>query len=77
MVDLSKDLSSLRIPQEERGGRRGRTGVVVTVLILLGLVAGGAWLWTAKLQAEPVKVAPVAARAGGPSAPGSVMNASG
>jgi RND family efflux transporter MFP subunit len=77
MVDLSKDLSSLRIPQAERGGRRGRTGVVVTVLILLVLVAGGAWLWTAKLQAEPVKVAPVAARAGGASAPGSVLNASG
>ncbi len=77
MVDLSKDLSALRIPQEERGGRRGRTSVIVTVLVLLLLAAGGAWLWTAKLQAEPVKVAPVAARAGGPSAPGSVLNASG
>ncbi len=77
MVDLSKDLSALRIPQEERGGRRGRMSVIVTVLVLVLLAGGGAWLWTAKLQAEPVKVAPVAARAGGPSAPGSVLNASG
>jgi RND family efflux transporter MFP subunit len=77
MVDLSKDLSALRIPQEDRGGRRGRMSVIVTVLVLVLLAGGGAWLWTAKLQAEPVKVAPVAARAGGPSAPGSVLNASG
>jgi|SRR4051812_35252575 len=76
MSDLSTDLSALRIPQEDRGGRRSgpiAAGVIVVVL----LAAGAFWFWTAKLQAAPVKVAPVRAASSGKSGPGSVLNASG
>src|SRR4051794_25523144 len=76
MSDLSTDLSALRIPQEDRGGRRsGPIAAGVIVVLLLG--AGGFWFWTAKLQAAPVKVAPVAAAGTGKSGAGSVLNASG
>jgi RND family efflux transporter MFP subunit len=77
MTDLSKDLAALRIPQEERGGKRGRPLVVVLVLLLLGGIGGGAWFWAARLQAASVKVAPATVKSGGPSAPGAVLNASG
>jgi RND family efflux transporter MFP subunit len=77
MTDLSKDLASLRIPHEERGGGRGKPLVVVAVLLLLGGLGWGGWYWAVKLQAAPVKVAPATAKAGGPSAPGAVLNASG
>jgi HlyD family secretion protein len=78
MSDLATDLSKLRIPQEERGGGRRATSVVVGVLVVILLAAGGFWFWSARLQAAPVKVAPVAAaNAGGKSGPGSVLNASG
>lgn len=77
MTDLSKDLAALRIPQEERGGKRGKPLVVLLVLLLLGGIGGGAWFWAAKLQAASVKVAPATVKSGGPSAPGAVLNASG
>ena len=76
MTDLSKDLAALRIPQEDRAGR-GRPLLVAAVLLLLGGLGWAGWYWATKLQAAPVKVAPVTAKAGGPSAPGSVLNASG
>ncbi|HEU4925755.1 MAG TPA: efflux RND transporter periplasmic adaptor subunit [Vicinamibacterales bacterium] len=76
MTDLSKDLAALRIPQEERGGR-GKPLVAVIVLLLLGGLGWGGWYWATKLQAAPVKAAAVTAKAGGPSAPGAVLNASG
>jgi RND family efflux transporter MFP subunit len=76
MTDLSKDLAALRIPHEDRAGR-GRPVLVLLVLLLLGGLGWGGWYWATKLQAAPVKVAPVTAKAGGPSAPGSVLNASG
>ena len=43
MTDISKDLAALRIPQEERGGRRAAIGLIVTVLVIGALVAGGYW----------------------------------
>ena len=77
MSDLSKDLAALRIPQEDRSGGRGKPLIAVIVLLLLGGLGWGGWYWATKLQAAPVKVAPVSAKAGGPSAPGAVLNASG
>jgi RND family efflux transporter MFP subunit len=78
MSDISKDLAALRIPQEERGGGRGKP-IVVTLVVLLVLAAGGfgAWYWSTALQAASVKVAPVNVKAGGPNAPSAVLNASG
>jgi RND family efflux transporter MFP subunit len=77
MTDLSKDLASLRIDQEERGGGRGKPLVFVVVLLLLGALGWGGWYWATKLQAAPVKAAPATAKTGGGSAPGAVLNASG
>jgi HlyD family secretion protein len=76
MTDL-KDLAALRIPQEERGGGRGKSVAIIVTMVLLAGLGFGAWYWSTALQAAPVKVAPVTAKAGGPSAPGAVLNASG
>ena len=77
MSDISKDLAALRIPQEERGGRKTPVGLIVGILLLIAVVAGGAWFWKTQMQSVTVKVAPTTAKAGGPSAPGAVLNASG
>jgi RND family efflux transporter MFP subunit len=78
MADLSTDLSALRIPQEDRGGGRKGASILAGVLVFIVLAGGGFWFWSARLQAEPVKVAPVtAANAGGKAGPGAVLNASG
>src|SRR5215471_15350793 len=74
MSDISKDLAALRIPKEDRAGRKGKP---VVVLLLLGAGGFGAWYWSTALQAAAVKVAPVNVKAGGPNAPSSVLNASG
>jgi HlyD family secretion protein len=76
MSDISKDLAALRIPQEERGGRRAPIGLIVSILLLVALI-GGAWYWATRMQTITVKVAPVTAKAGGASAPGTVLNPSG
>jgi RND family efflux transporter MFP subunit len=78
MNDISRDLAALRIPHEERGGgRRAPIGIIVTVLVLLALAGGGAWYWATALQAASVKVVEATVKAGGPSAAGAVLNASG
>jgi RND family efflux transporter MFP subunit len=77
MTELSKDLAALRIERNDRGGGRNWTGPIVTVIVLAVLAGGGGWYWSTVLQAAPVKVAPVAAKAGGASAAGAVLNASG
>ena len=77
MTDISKDLAALRIDREHRGGGRNWTGPIVTVIVLALLAGGGAWYWSTVVSAAPVKVAPVTTKAGGASAPGSVLNASG
>lgn len=77
MTDLSRDLAALRIPHEDRGGRRSTPVVIVLALLLLGGAAAGAWYWSTALQAAPVKVAQATARSGTASAPGAILNASG
>ena len=77
MTDISKDLAALRIPQEERGGGRGKPIVLVTVALLLVALAGGGWYWSTAMQAAPVRVAPVTAQTGAAAAQGAVLNASG
>jgi len=78
MSDISKDLAALRIPQEERGGGRGKP-IVITLVILAVLAGGGffAWYYATALQAAAVKVAPVSVKPGGANAPSAVLNASG
>ena len=77
MSDLSTDLAALRIPAEDRGGRRGAGAIIAAVVVLL-LVAGGFWFYTTRLQAATVKVASAAApQATGANGAMSVLNASG
>ena len=77
MTDISRDLAALRIAHDERGGGRGRTGLVIAIVAVVLALGAGGWYWSTSLQAASVKVAPVTAKAGGPSAPGAVLNASG
>jgi len=77
MTDISKDLAALRIPQEDRGGRRTPVLLIVVVLVVLGGVAAGGWYWNTQMQAVAVKTAAATLKAGGPAAAGAVLNASG
>jgi HlyD family secretion protein len=77
MADLAKDLAALRIPQDERGGGRGKPLVWTAVVLILVLLAAGGYYWSTALQAAAVKVAPVTAQSGAASSPGAVLNASG
>jgi len=78
MTDISKDLAALRIPQEERGGgRRLPVGLIFGTLVILAALAAGGWYWSTEMQAATVKVAPATLKAGGASAQGAVLNASG
>jgi RND family efflux transporter MFP subunit len=77
MTDTLKDLAALRIPQADRGGRRAPVGLIVTVLVIAGLAGGGYWYWNNRMQTVPVKTVTAAVKAGGPSAAGAVLNASG
>ena len=77
MTDISKDLAALRIPQEERGGRRAPVGLIVIALLVIGVVGAGAWYWNAQMQVVTVKVAQATAKGGGAAAQGAVLNASG
>ena len=77
MTDISKDLAALRIPQEERGGHRLPVATVAAVIVVIALVGTGGWYWSTQMQAETVQVGLVTPKAGGPSAAGAVLNASG
>jgi RND family efflux transporter MFP subunit len=77
MTNLSKDLAALRIPQDERGGRRAPVGLIAGILITIAVLGGGGWYWSTQMEAATVKVAAATLKAGGPSAAGAVLNASG
>jgi HlyD family secretion protein len=78
MTDLSTDLAALRIPSEDRGGRRGPGAIVAGIIALLLVVGAGVWFYTARLQAARVKVAAAAApQAAGSTGAPAVLNASG
>ena len=76
MANLKDDLAALKIEHSDRGGS-ARTGVWVTVIVLVALVGGGGWYWASKLQAAEVKVAPVMAKSAGAIGGAAVLNASG
>ncbi len=77
MTDISKDLAALRIEREDRGSGGHRIGLISAAVIVVLAVAGAAWYWSASLQAASVKVASASVKAGGNSAPGAILNASG
>ena len=77
MSDLSTDLAALRIPVEDRGGRRGAGAIIAGIVVLL-LVGGAAWYYATRMQAATVKVAPAAAPpTAGSTGAAAVLNASG
>jgi RND family efflux transporter MFP subunit len=77
MSDLSSDLAALRIPVEDRGGRRGAGAIIAGIVVLL-LVGGAAWYYATRMQAATVKVAPAAAPpTAGSTGAAAVLNASG
>ena len=76
MANLKDDLAALKIDHSDRGGS-ARTGVWVTVIVLVALVGVGGWYWASKLQAAEVKVAPVVAKSAGAIGGSAVLNASG
>ena len=75
MSTLKDDLASLKIDHSARAGGGRSTGVLVALVIVAALAAGG-WFWTQRVQAEPVRTAAVASESGGAS-PGAILNASG
>jgi RND family efflux transporter MFP subunit len=77
MTNLKEDLAALRIDQADRGSGGGRRGLWIALVVLLIAGAGAGWYWTARVQAVTVRVATVEAPAGGASAAGTVLNASG
>jgi RND family efflux transporter MFP subunit len=76
LANLKDDLAALKIEHSDRGGG-ARTGVWVTVIVLVALVGVGGWYWASRLQAAEVKVAPVMAKSAGAIGGAAVLNASG
>ena len=72
---LKDDLASLKIDHSARAGGGRRTGLLVAVLLVAALAAGG-WFYAQRVQAETVRTVSVASESGGAS-PGAVLNASG
>jgi RND family efflux transporter MFP subunit len=77
VANLKDELASLRIDHSARAGGARKGAWVVIILVLVGATAGGAWLWTQRLQAAPVKTTAVVASTGAGAAPGAVLNAAG
>ena len=75
MSSLKDDLASLKIDHSARAGGGRRTGLLVAVL-LVGALAAGGWFYAQRVQAETVRTVSVASESGGAS-PGAVLNASG
>src|SRR5712692_8196854 len=79
MADLETELAALRIDRSARGGgwsRKGRwTGFALALLVVI--LSGAGWYWTAHAQAAPVRVGTVTAKTSGAGARGQVLNASG
>jgi RND family efflux transporter MFP subunit len=76
MANLKDDLASLRIDHSARGSGSRRGGWIAAGLVLF-FGAAGAWFWSQRLQAAPVKTAAASARASNTVSPGAVLNASG
>ena len=72
---LKDDLASLKIDHSARAGGGRATGVLIALVVVAALAAGG-WFWAQRVQAEPVRTAAVASESGGAS-PGAILNASG
>ena len=75
MSTLKDDLASLKIDQSARAGGGRATGLVIALVIVAALAAGG-WFWSQRVQADTVRTATVATESGGAS-PGAILNASG
>jgi RND family efflux transporter MFP subunit len=75
LANLKEDLAALRIDHSERA-QTGRTGVWITLAVVVLLGAAGGWYWSSSVQAASVRVAPVATKSGS-AGPGAVLNASG
>ena len=76
MSTLKDDLASLRIDQSARAGGNRRAGWIALIVLLLA-VAGGAWVWSQRVQAASVRAVTLESRSGAGAAPGAVLNASG
>ncbi len=76
MSTLKDDLASLRIDQSARAGGNRRAGWIALIVLLLA-VAGGAWVWSQRVQAASVRAVTLESRSGTGAAPGAVLNASG
>jgi RND family efflux transporter MFP subunit len=77
MADLSKDLASLKINHDERGGGRGKPIVTILIVLTLAALVAGGYYWSTAMQAATVKVGPVTAQSGPATSAGAVLNASG
>jgi RND family efflux transporter MFP subunit len=77
MANLKEDLASLRIEHGARAGGGSRRGGWIALALLLVAGAGGAWFWSQRLQAAPVKTAAASARESNTVSPGALLNASG
>lgn len=75
MADLKQDLAALRIDRAPEGTGRGRWILVIGGLIVVAVLAGGAWRWLARERLPEVQVVLAAERATGTQA--AVLNASG
>jgi RND family efflux transporter MFP subunit len=77
VANLKEELASLKIDQGSRAGSRRGGWLLIMVLALVGLVAGGGWFWAQRVQAAPVKTTTVNTVSGPGAAAGAVLNASG
>jgi RND family efflux transporter MFP subunit len=75
MSSLKDELASLKIDHSARAGGRRSIGLIVAIVLVLAVAAGG-WFWSQRVQAASVRTAAVTSETGA-AAPGSVLNASG